>query len=435
MKKGNKDRHAIEAESPSSLFVRFLIARLLMTGVRLRRGGRASSVLSLPLLLHVFLSLVLGPSLPADAHASHPRSSHPRIRTTTYLEAARGDPVSHFRAWVERHGKAYARDAAEMERRLFVWLGNLEHALQHNRNASSSSSSRFWMGMTPLADLTSEEYRRGRLGYRYDVSAAKTKKEGEEKARRLRSTTTSTTSMTMTTQLPDRVDWRERGAVTEVKDQGQCGSCWAFATTGAVEGVNAIAATGGGQGHRPVSASEQELVDCDVRGGDQGCEGGLMDYAYAFVVRNGGLDTERDYPYTGEEGACDKAKLRRRVLTIDGFEDVPANDEEALRAAVARQPVAVAIEADQRAFQLYAGGVLTEADVACGTALDHGVLVVGYGTDTDDAENNGMPYWIVKNSWGPDWGEQGYVRLQRGTRAKEGMCGIATAASYPTICK
>ncbi|GFH22512.1 uncharacterized protein HaLaN_19986, partial [Haematococcus lacustris] len=149
-----------------------------------------------------------------------------------------------------------------------------------------------------------------------------------------------------------------------------------------------------------------------------------MDNAFQFIMKNKGVDTEEHYPYTAMQGKCLANHLKHRVVTIDGYEDIPENDEAALKKAVAHQPVSVAIEADQKAFQLYIGGVFS--DVSCGTDLDHGVLAVGYGVDA-----SGVNYWTVKNSWGPEWGEHGYIRLAAGVNAKEGMCGIAMIASYP----
>lgn len=216
------------------------------------------------------------------------------------------------------------------------------------------------------------------------------------------------------TVLPAAVDWVDAGAVTPVKDQGQCGSCWSFSTTGALEGVNFIT-TG-----KLVSLSEQQLVDCDTVS-DQGCNGGFMDDAFTYV-RGNGLTTESAYPYKAVQGTCaiSGKPLAIGVGVVKGFVDVPPGDENALQAAIAQQPVSVAIQANQIAFQFYASGILTGT---CGKRLDHGVLAVGYGVD------NGTPYWKVKNSWGPGWGEGGYVRIQRGVD----KCGIADAASYPIM--
>ena len=173
-----------------------------------------------------------------------------------------------------------------------------------------------------------------------------------------------------------------------------------------------------------VSLSEQELVDCDTSGTDQGCEGGLMDDAFEFIISNGGLASESKYPYNGVDGTCSEKKSASSAAQITGYEDVPANSEKALLKAVAHQPVSVAIDAGGKDFQSYSGGVFTGE---CGTELDHGVTVVGYGTAED-----GTKYWLVKNSWGSSWGEEGYIRMQRDVDASEGLCGIAMQASYPT---
>lgn len=173
-----------------------------------------------------------------------------------------------------------------------------------------------------------------------------------------------------------------------------------------------------------VSLSEQELVDCDIEGEDQGCNGGLMDDAFDFILQKKGLTTEANYPYTGEDGTCNAKKASNPAAKITGHEDVPANNEKALLQAVAHQPVSVAIEASGNDFQFYSSGVFTGT---CGTELDHGVTAVGYGTATD-----GTKYWLVKNSWGTGWGENGYIRMQRDVAAKEGLCGIAMESSYPT---
>jgi C1A family cysteine protease len=226
--------------------------------------------------------------------------------------------------------------------------------------------------------------------------------------------------------LPTSIDWVELGAVTDVKDQGQCGSCWSFSTTGALEGAYKI------KYGSLVSFSEQNLVDCDNfihQGTDMACNGGLMDHAFGWVKSNGGLCTEADYPYvsgeTQKSGFC-----KQSSCTIDSkvaptsYTDVTPNSDAAMMSALAQQPVAVAIEADQTDFQLYSSGVFT---ASCGTNLDHGVLVVGYGNLL------GTDYYKVKNSWGPSWGLDGYILLERGISQKEGQCGVLSSPSYPNL--
>jgi C1A family cysteine protease len=211
------------------------------------------------------------------------------------------------------------------------------------------------------------------------------------------------------------VDWRQKNAVTPVKNQQQCGSCWAFSTTGSVEGAHAIK-TG-----NLVSLSEQQLVDCSGAQGNQGCNGGLMDQAFQYIISNNGITTESSYPYTAQQGTCQTNVTS--AATISSFVDVTANSETSLMQAINVGPVSIAIEADQPCFQFYSGGILS--DPSCGTQLDHGVLLVGYGTDS----STNTPYWIVKNSWGASWGESGYIRLIR----NQNECGVAAEASYPVV--
>jgi KDEL-tailed cysteine endopeptidase len=221
-----------------------------------------------------------------------------------------------------------------------------------------------------------------------------------------------------TTDLPDSVDWRDENAVTPVKDQGQCGSCWSFSATGSMEGAWAIANS------ELVSLSEQQLVDCSVSYGDMGCSGGLMDDAFEYAIDNG-MCSEEDDPYTAENGQCDSAC--KPVVQMSSCSDVAPSNQMDLTAAVANGPVSVAIEADTSTFQLYTGGIIDSAK--CGTNLDHGVLVVGYGAD----EDTGALYWLVKNSWGVTWGDQGYVKIARSTSTSDpGICGIAMQPSFPT---
>ena len=301
-------------------------------------------------------------------------------------------------AWMVKHGKTY-NALGESEKRFEIFKENLRYI--DDQNALPNRS--YKLGLNRFADLTNDEYRKAFLGTRPDPS------------RRFSGLKSDRYTPNVGDSLPDSVDWREKGAVVAVKDQGSCGSCWAFSTIAAVEGVNAIV-TGD-----LISLSEQELVDCDTSY-NQGCNGGLMDYAFEFIIKNKGIDSEKDYPYTGRDGRCDQSRKNSRVVSIDSYEDVTPYDEAALQKAVASQPVAVAIEAGGRDFQLYQSGIFTGE---CGLNLDHGVNAVGYGSE------NGLDYWIVRNSWGAAWGESGYLRMQRNVEAKSGLCGIAVEPSYP----
>lgn len=301
-----------------------------------------------------------------------------------------------FESWMERHGKIY-HSLEEKLHRFEVFRDNLEHIDEANKKIKN-----YWLGLNEFADMTHEEFKQNYLGLKADMPRSGKSSEFTYKDVHFES-------------LPKSADWRKKGAVTPVKNQGSCGSCWAFSTVAAVEGINQIV-TG-----NLTSLSEQELIDCDTTD-NNGCNGGLMDYAFQYIIDNGGLHKEEDYPYIMEEGTCDNKKDFSDAVTIDGYHDVPANNEEALLKALANQPVSVAIEASARDFQFYSGGVF---DGRCGTALDHGVAAVGYGS------TKGLDYIIVKNSWGSRWGEKGYIRMKRNTGKPEGMCGINKMPSYP----
>ncbi|OEL26365.1 Thiol protease SEN102 [Dichanthelium oligosanthes] len=331
------------------------------------------------------------------------------------LAPARGIPVTEtdlaseeslrvlYESWISHY--MVARPGLQEDdkaRRFNVFKENVRYIHQANKKDRP-----FRLALNKFADMTRDEFRQTYAGSRVRHHRALSGgRQGE-----------ASFMYADAGNLPPAVDWRLRGAVTRIKDQGQCGSCWAFSTVAAVEGINKIR-TG-----KLVSLSEQELMDCDD-GDNQGCNGGLMDYAFQFIKRNGGITTESNYPYLAEQRSCNKAKERSHDVSIDGYEDVPANNEVALQKAVANQPVAIAIEASGQDFQFYSEGVFTGN---CGTDLDHGVAAVGYGITRD-----GTKYWIVKNSWGQNWGETGYIRMQRDVSDSKGLCGIAMEASYPT---
>ena len=214
--------------------------------------------------------------------------------------------------------------------------------------------------------------------------------------------------------IPDSWDWREHNAVTPVKNQGQCGSCWSFSATGAMEGAYAIAT------NQLINISEQQLLDCSVSYGNLACNGGLYDNAFEYATDHK-MCTETNLPYDAVYETCQACQ---GIFNLKGCTDVPPNNETALKIAVYQQPVSVAIQADQMIFQKYKGGILQSSE--CGTKIDHAVLVVGYGTE------NGIDYWIVKNSWGKDWGVDGYIRIFRTTNGLgPGICGIASQPSFP----
>lgn len=308
-----------------------------------------------------------------------------------------------FRQFKATYGKVYA--SAEHEAESFVkFVNNLDFIRNHKGDGYS-------LAINEFADMTHDEFKAAKLGYKPSEHVVK-KIFGAKY-----------TEVTVDPAAPASIDWVAKGAVTPVKNQAQCGSCWAFSTTGSIEG--AIFTTYGVL----ESLSEQELVSCDKV--DSGCQGGAMDNGFTYAETNG-LATEDAYPYTsgtGTAGTCSttKSKTAAAHSKVISFTDVTPNSETALLNAVAKGPVSVAIEADQQAFQFYSSGII-KASAGCGTNLDHGVLAVGYG------EDNGLKYWKVKNSWGPTWGDDGYVRLERtvSTNSK-GTCGIAMDASFPKV--
>ncbi|GIL78743.1 hypothetical protein Vretifemale_8150 [Volvox reticuliferus] len=326
-----------------------------------------------------------------------------QLEAPDLLKLAKVEPHRAFKIWAQQYGRKYVEQSLEYDRRLSVFMGNVRSIQELQENDPGVQ-----LALNEYADLTWEEFSSNRLGLRINQ---------DQLDRRSRLSAQSLdTWRYATSETPVAMDWRAKGAVAEVKSQGQCGSCWAFSTTGAIEGINAIV-TGQLQ-----SLSEQQLVDCDTES-NMGCSGGLMDDAFKYVIHNGGLDTEQDYAYWSGLGFgfwCNKRKQTdRTAVSIDGYEDVPRGESNLLK-AVAHQPVAVAICAGAT-MQFYSRGVIS----TCCEGLNHGVLAVGY-----NISNDGEKYWIVKNSWGAGWGEQGYFRLKMGG-GENGLCGIASAASYP----
>ncbi|XP_047312889.1 senescence-specific cysteine protease SAG39-like [Impatiens glandulifera] len=299
--------------------------------------------------------------------------------------------------WMGQYGRVYENDV-ERQERFNIFKENIAHIESFNRAADKP----YKLGVNQFADLTNEEFK-ARNGYRTRLESKVTSK--------------SLFKYKNNSFIPSKVDWRNEGVVTPVKNQGTCGCCWAFSAVAAMEGITMIK-TG-----QLMSLSEQELIDCDVNGPNKGCRGGYMNSAFDFIQNNDGLTTESNYPYVESSGTCNNLNLVS-AATITGHEDVPTNDEKALQKAVAKQPVSVAMDAGNSNFRFYSSGVYTGE---CGTDLNHAVTAVGYGVD-----DNGTKYWLIKNSWGTSWGEEGYIRMERFIEAKEGLCGIAMIASYPT---
>ncbi|WOK93226.1 hypothetical protein Cni_G01921 [Canna indica] len=310
---------------------------------------------------------------------------------------ALGRRVPHaldFARFAVSHRKKY-ESVSEVRRRFAIFVENLELI-----RSTNSRGLPYTLEINRFADLTWEEFQASRLGAAQHCSA-----------------TTLKTRRLAKAVLPKTKDWRKEGIVSPVKNQGQCGSCWTFSTTGALESAYAQA-TG-----KNISLSEQQLVDCANAFNNFGCQGGLPSQAFEYIKYNGGLDTEESYPYSGTNGICNFKPENVGVRVIGSINITKGAEDELQYAVGLIRPVSVAYHV-ARDFIFYKSGVYT-SDICRNTEMDvnHAVLAVGYGVE------DGMPYWLIKNSWGEDWGMHGYFKMELG----KNMCGIATCASYPVI--
>uniref|UniRef100_A0A0N5A202 Cathepsin L-like n=1 Tax=Parastrongyloides trichosuri TaxID=131310 RepID=A0A0N5A202_PARTI len=338
--------------------------------------------------------------------SAHPDREYKYTDSKSSLEALMKQGLEDWQLYKQLHNKRYPYEKTENER-MFAFLSNQQRVREHNKRYLNGEVS-FEIEMNHLADLPFEEYRRLN-GFKMPTKKGLLGAVKSNASRWL---------PPLNTQVPDSLDWREKGYVTEVKNQKSCGSCYSFSATGALEGQHKRV-TGD-----LVSLSEQNIVDCSTKYGNNGCNGGLMDYVFEYIKENKGVDTEEAYPYKGKEGKCHFTKSAIGATDI-GYVDLPEGDEEALKVALATQgPISVAIDAGHTSFQMYKKGIYYEPKCSPEN-LDHGVLLVGYGTCPEHGD-----YWIVKNSWGTTWGEEGYIRMARN---KENHCGIATKASYPLV--
>lgn len=334
------------------------------------------------------------------------------------------------RAWTEfkeLYGKAFDSISDE-KHRMKIWVDNLIHINKHNLLYKEGKKS-YTVEMNQYADMTSEEFLGVRNGYKHSL-----KKERDDMYAATRPATYMLPALFEEEKLPTSVDWRKHGYVTDVKNQGQCGSCWSFSTTGALEG-QMMRKTG-----KLPSLSEQNLIDCSKREGNMGCNGGLMDNAFDYIKHQDGIDSEQSYPYEMRDDKPCRYHQEDRAGDDVGYVDIPSGSEKHLKSALANEgPVSVAIDAGHRSFQFYSSGIYYEPECSS-YQLDHGVLAVGYGDacddDTDEAkelcanDKKNSKYFIVKNSWGTEWGDSGFIKM---AADRHNHCGIATAASYPLV--
>lgn len=315
-----------------------------------------------------------------------------------------------FTEFVKQHNRVYPHQ--EFFHRYHQFKANHARVIKHNAEAAKGVHT-YTLGMNRFADLSSAEFRQVMLR---QIKSAKQHAHGHGQASKIAIQPTPYQPRHKH-DVPAAIDWRSKDAVTSIKDQGNCGSCWAFAAAGAMEGVSAL------KSGKLEDFSEQQLVDC-VEQGTYTCDtGGEFQGAFSYASGPAGIETAQAYPYLGSSGNACKENKEQQQTQFKGYHNVSVCDEAAMRSAVSENPVAVAIDAGGPNFQLYEAGVYQ--DDQCSNSIDgvnHAVLVVGYGHS-----EKGGDYWIVKNSWGGGWGLGGYVWMQRGTN----QCGIATDVAFP----
>jgi C1A family cysteine protease len=300
-----------------------------------------------------------------------------------------------FADYVETYERSYSSEA-EYHKRLDIFADNYMFIQEMNQQNHS-----FYLDVNEFADMHHDEFSSIMLGF--------------NDLKKTSSCHTFESKIDADT-LPDSFDWRDLGGVTSVKNQGQCGSCWSFSAAGAMEGSWFI------NSGTLINISEQQLIDCSKIYGNLGCNGGIMDSAFEYAIDNG-MCLYDEVPYEMDTGKCNEVSSCDKIAFFEYCVDVTPNNQVHLKEAVNYAPVSIAIEADTRVFQFYSGGIITSDN--CGTTLDHGVLIVAYG------EEDGIDYWTVKNSWGSEWGEAGYVRIERSESTNDkGVCGIAMQPSY-----
>ncbi|THD18215.1 Secreted cathepsin L 2 [Fasciola hepatica] len=321
--------------------------------------------------------------------------------TTKLNRVAIDEQWSH---WKRVHNKQYTNNE-EHNRRRDLWIRNLITVMQHNVNHNLGLVT-YSMSLNAFSDFSWDEFRdQYANGHHSDLLSSGGKPDG----------LAIPFNMTEMSYVPSSLDWRQKGLVREVKNQGHCGSCWAFSTTGALEGQYSK------KRGKPLEFSEQQLVDCGGSYGNHGCHGGSVERAFRYLEKYG-CERGASYPYYARDGRC-HFDQRLAAVWVKSYSTVHSGNEKKLKIMVAsRGPVSVAVDAD-RGFQHYRSGIY-QSHGCSSRHLNHAVLVVGYGLE------RGSAYWIIKNSWGLRWGEQGYIRL---ARDRGNMCGVASLASVPEI--